>query len=137
MTHRRCRPCSLLLSALLLLVPAAPAVACDVDADCGAGGTCIKREKRARGVCYGGSRAGAPETPPAPAIIPGGPAATVPKPVSGVRRERATQMLGDPDQLLKDNLGGATGSGVCMVNQDCPEGLECVIAGFEGRCVKL
>lgn len=29
--------------------------ACDVDDDCGAGGLCIKREKRARGVCYGGS----------------------------------------------------------------------------------
>ncbi len=29
-------------------------LACDRDSDCGAGGTCIKREKRGRGVCYGG-----------------------------------------------------------------------------------
>ena len=39
---------------LLLMFDTNIASACDTDAECGEGGTCIKREKRARGVCYGG-----------------------------------------------------------------------------------
>lgn len=42
---------------LLSFVYAGDVPACEIDSDCGVGGTCIKREKRARGVCYGGREA--------------------------------------------------------------------------------
>ena len=119
----------LILQTLGLIVTLAcpAAFACEVDADCPGGGTCIKREKRASGVCYGRSN----ELPQAPA------AAVVPRPVEGVRRERATEFLGDPEQNIKDHFPGKEVGAACMVDQDCPAGLLCVIAGFEGRCVNL
>lgn len=123
-----------LLAFTLLLGNSALVLACDVDADCGAGGSCIKREKRARGVCYGRSDSA---VEPSRKQAPSGNTAVQPRPVTGEHRERAKQWLGDPDQLIKENLPGTTSGAVCMVNQDCPAGLECVIAGFEGRCVKL
>jgi hypothetical protein len=93
---------------LILALTGGPAHACDVDADCGAGGTCIKREKRARGVCYGGNPGASPETatPPAGAIDP----------------------LSDPTVRPAD---------ACMVTEECPAGMECVITGIWGRCTVL
>lgn len=124
---------TLLLMLLLCLSPVMVR-ACDTDADCGAGGTCIKREKRASGVCYGGSRA----APAAEAPDGADTTADVPlQPVTGQRRENAKAWLGDPDALLKENLPGKEVGGTCMVTQDCPAGFDCVIAGFEGHCVKL
>ncbi len=123
---------------LALLTVSMMGWACDGDADCGAGGTCIKREKRASGVCYGGSRSA-----PAAAEAPLDEATSeetidVPiKPVTGERRENAKAWLGDPDQMIKDNLPGKEVGGTCMVTQDCPAGFDCVVAGFEGHCVKL
>ncbi|MGE0484608.1 MAG: hypothetical protein AB7Q81_10750 [Gammaproteobacteria bacterium] len=117
------------VTALLLCAPLAQA--CDSDADCGPGGTCIKREKRASGVCYG--RAG--DAPSDPAAAVGG--AVAPRPVTGERRERAKAWLGDPDALIEQQLPGHEQAGTCMVTQDCPAGFECVLAGFEGRCIKL
>lgn len=114
---------------LIVTLACPTAFACEVDADCPSGGTCIKREKRAGGVCYGRSN----ELPQAPAAA----APLVPRPVEGVRRERATEFLGDPEQNIKDYFPGKEVGAACMVNQDCPAGLQCVIAGFEGRCVNL
>jgi len=117
---------------LLLVLPLA-STACESDADCGTGGTCIKREKRASGVCYGGSR-GAPAAVE-PSAAPEAEVAT--QPVTGQRRENAKAWLGDPDQMIKENLPGKEVGGTCMVTQDCAAGFECVVAGFEGHCVKL
>ncbi|CAN0286469.1 unnamed protein product [Phaeothamnion confervicola] len=124
-------------TALALLTTSAAAWACATDADCGAGGTCIKREKRASGVCYGGTRAApAGETPMDEAR--GEEIIDVPlKPVSGERRENAKAWLGDPDQMIRDHLPGKEVGGTCMVTQDCSTGFDCVVAGFEGHCVKL
>ena len=122
-----------LLSIVLLALPM-PGAACDNDADCGVAGICIKREKRARGVCYGGAPRGAVSDDPAPAQPP---VDTPSKAVTGERRERAKQWLGDPEQMIKDNLPGKEVGSICMVTQDCPTGFDCVIAGFEGHCVKL
>lgn len=119
---------------LLALLPAL-CPACDTDADCGAGGTCIKREKRASGVCYGGARA-APGAAEDQASTPDEPDVVL-HPVTGQRRENAKAWLGDPDQMIKDNLPGKEVGGACMVTSDCPAGFDCVIAGFEGHCVKL
>ena len=116
--------------AMLLLAMAMPGLACDRDADCAAGGTCIKREKRAGGVCYGAAANSMATPAPTREEAP-------PKAVSGERRERAKAWLGDPEQMLNENLPGQAVGGVCMVSQDCPRGLECVIAGFEGHCMKL
>ena len=124
----------LTLFAIVLLALTVPSAACDNDADCGVAGTCIKREKRARGVCYGGAPRGAASDEPAPAQPP---VDTPSKAVTGERRERAKQWLGDPEQMIKDNLPGKEVGSVCMVTQDCPAGFDCVIAGFEGHCVKL
>lgn len=118
---------------LTLLLFNAAVWACTTDADCGAGGTCIKREKRAGGVCYGGARAAAPAAAAASDAMVDVPI----KPVTGERRENAKAWLGDPDQMLKEHLPGKEVGGTCMVTQDCPSGFDCVIAGFEGHCVKL
>lgn len=95
--------------ALLALALASGGVnACDVDADCGAGGTCIKREKRARGVCYGGNpdEPGHATTPPVNVIDP----------------------LSMPTNRPAD---------ACIVTEECPAGMECVITGIWGRCTVL
>lgn len=118
---------ALACGAALLGGPAA--VACDTDAECGPGGTCIKREKRARGVCYGGARLDAPAAAEK--------ALDKPKAVDGDLRERAKAWLGDPDQLRGEHLPGRETGEVCIVTQDCPDGFECVVAGFEGRCVRF
>ncbi len=120
----------ILLVALLGLCP--PVLACDTDAECGVGGTCIKREKRARGVCYGGSRkAVEPEAPQfsAPPSYGGG--------YSGDQRQQLMEFMGDPDQLIREQLPGREIGGKCTINNDCPAGFDCVHAHFEGRCVKL
>ncbi|MGR9089045.1 MAG: hypothetical protein ACU85U_00530 [Gammaproteobacteria bacterium] len=82
--------------------------ACDVDADCGAGGTCIKREKRARGVCYGGN--------------------------FNETRETATPPVNMIDPLSMPTNRPAD---ACMVTEECPAGMECVITGIWGRCTVL
>ena len=120
-------PLSLLFSSLFIAWPTA--FACDTDADCGPGATCIKREKRAGGVCYGRRIEVQPPAADAASSARGS--------TGGDVRQRATNLLGDPDELIKENLPGKEVGAVCIVTQDCPAGTECVIAGFEGRCVKL
>ncbi len=124
----------LVMSALAVLGISMDSGACETDADCRVGGICIKREKRAHGVCYGGAPRDATSKDETPSL----PEHEVPnKPVTGERREHAKEWLGDPEQMLKDNLPGKAIGGTCMVSQDCPAGQDCVIAGFEGHCVKL
>lgn len=68
-THKAINP--LLVAVILGLIQmtfAGQAFACDTDAECGTGGTCIKREKRARGVCYGGNLGAADDTQPTPQL---------------------------------------------------------------------
>ena len=93
---------------LALALVAGGVYACDVDADCGAGGTCIKREKRARGVCYGGDLNATEEaaTPPVNVV--------------------------DPLSMPMNRPADA-----CMVTEECPAGMECVITGIWGRCTVL
>ena len=120
--------------------------ACDSDADCGPGGTCIKREKRARGVCYGRAddAATAPDQAGPSVIYPpdaglprsGDAASALPAPVTGERREHATGWMGDPEQRIRDAVPNAELGGVCIVSSDCADGWECIVAGFEGRCVR-
>ncbi len=84
-------------------------MACDVDSDCGPGGTCIKREKRARGVCYGGDLSGeatSPE-PPAPEFF-------------------------DPMSTPTERPADA-----CFVTEECPAGMVCVKIGVWGSCKAL
>ena len=63
-------------------------------------------------------------------------APSAPPRVSGERRARAQAWLGDPETLIEEHLPGAETAGVCMVSSDCAAGFECVVAGFEGHCVK-
>lgn len=88
--------------------------ACDSDADCGQGGTCIKREKRARGVCYGGNFDSASEQDAVPATPP------------------PTPGYFDPSQFSTERPENA-----CFVTEECPAGMECVIAGVWGTCTVL
>ena len=120
---------TLVLLVLSLLAASPSSVACDTDADCDVGGTCIKREKRARGVCYGETRdAAEPKLRPAPSY--GGH-------TPDEQREMMIEFMGDPDQLLEQHLPGREIGEKCLVNQDCPASFDCVYAGFEGRCVKF
>ena len=125
MSNRRLRA---IVAVVFLHVPLV-AMACEVDTDCGASGTCIKREKRAHGVCYGGSRPTLPAASDESEVAP--------RAVTGERRERAKYWLGDPDAMLHEALPGQEVGATCMVTQDCPGGFECVVAGFEGHCMKM
>lgn len=116
---------AIILSALLVT---GPVFACDSDSECGVGGTCIKRERRARGVCYGGDLSKS-ETPAAPTAIaepefatpgPGG----APMPGMGLFGP-----LANPSERPAN---------ACIVTQECPAGMDCVITGpGGGTCIAL
>lgn len=103
--------------------------ACDVDADCGAGGTCIKREKRARGVCFGGRQAeavGEQETSPKPTTVPipqASPPSSDDAPIYG----EEGYVEAAPQQRLIDRLETASETpNACMTSTDCAGGQDCV-----------
>ena len=118
-------------------------LACDRDSDCGAGGTCIKREKRGRGVCYGGdySRSDKPDAP-----APG-------RHDTSHFDNTDTQASSNGDMPHYDHPDGIVPQhgmfnslinpgerpeGACIVTQECPAGMECVIASpGGGRCMAL
>jgi hypothetical protein len=118
-------------------------LACDRDSDCGAGGTCIKREKRGRGVCYGGdySRSDKPD------------ARALGRDDTSRFDNTDTQASGNGDMPHYDHPDGIVPQhgmfnslinpgerpeGTCIVSQECPAGMECVIAGPRGgRCMAL
>ena len=108
--------------------------ACDSDADCGVGGTCIKREKRGRGVCYGG-RGSLPETSElkqrpdpnnesatptndGPALSPSGDA-----PIFG--EEGYVEPTASPKIIDRLDISGGD-QGACITSTDCAGGLECI-----------
>ena len=86
--------------------------ACEMDGDCGPGGLCIKREKRARGVCYGGD-------------------------VS--KKDVSKKDDVPPSNQSYERIEEAVKASEydCTVTEDCPDGMECVIAGFHYACMKL
>ena len=114
---------------------APPTFACDSDAECGPGGTCIKREKRARGVCYGG-RAAAPAATPEPGPNPS--ADNVPS--NSVAAPQVLSPSGDApifgeegyveppaSSSVIDRLGLPERTvGACITSTDCAGGLECI-----------
>ena len=110
-----------------LLVPG-PARACDNDNECGVGGTCIKRERRASGVCYGGDLSksevpAAPTTGSEPEFSAPGPDGA---PIPG---------MGLFDPLVNPSERPAN---ACVVTQECPAGMDCVIMGPGwGTCTAL
>lgn len=110
---------------LTLCCLSGPSLACEEDADCGPGATCIKREKRASGVCYGGTGRAAKAAP-----------ALQPDPMPTVS-PKAYEILGDPEQIIRQQMPGKAIGGACIVTGDCPAGQECVSTGLEGRCVTL
>jgi hypothetical protein len=107
---------SLLL--LVLILPVTNAIACEQDEDCGVG-VCIKREKRAQGICYG--------------LEPN----QKQKNKLKSPREKAIGLMGDPNKMLKEHFPGKKIGKICIVSTDCDDGQDCVHAGFEGRCMEL
>jgi hypothetical protein len=81
-----------------------PVTACDVDRDCGSGGTCIKQEKRARGVCFDRNLSAAPTTTETPIEF-------------------------DPFSPPYQKPAEAG-----MVPRECAAGMKCVIASIWGKC---
>ena len=98
--------------------------ACMTDGDCRLGETCFKREKRGSGICYSSMNNRSEESVDT-------------RPITGEIRERAIKWLGDPTQIIEENLPTKEIGGTCIVSTDCPSGFQCVLAGFEGRCVKF
>ena len=76
---------SIAIVAIGLIVTCPDVSACDADSDCGVGGICIKREKRARGVCY----------------------------KDKAKRQQLMEFMGDPEQLIKEQLPGRKIRGNC------------------------
>tara|TARA_Y100001970_G_C14163651_1_gene820004 strand:- start:48 stop:464 length:417 start_codon:yes stop_codon:yes gene_type:complete len=98
--------------------------ACVTDGDCRFGETCFKREKRASGICYSSIKNRSEEPVDR-------------KPITGEIRDRAIKWLGDPEQIIEENLPNKKIGSTCIVSTDCPSGFQCVLAGFEGRCVEF
>ncbi len=136
---------SLLIIACVLAALFAPVelLACEIDSDCGAGGTCIKREKRGRGVCYGGdySRSDKPDAQ-APARNDTSRFDNAGAQTSG---REDLPAYDHPDGLIPQQgmfnplvNPGERPKGACIVTQECPAGMDCVIAGpGGGRCMAL
>ena len=99
-------------------------LACMDDGDCRLGETCFKREKRASGICYSSIKNRSEEP-------------VERKPITGEIRDRAIKWLGDPAQIIEENLPNKEIGGTCIVSTDCPSGFQCVLAGFEGKCVEF
>jgi hypothetical protein len=137
------RPLLIMTCVLASLLAPVQLFACDIDSDCGAGGTCIKREKRGRGVCYGGdySRSDNPDTQT--------PERSDPSRFDNANPQASehgdTPTFGHPDGLVPQHgmfnsliNPGERSDGACIVTQECPAGMECVIAGpGGGRCMAL
>ena len=113
---------SLLSLVLLTLSFSVASSACMTDKDCRSGETCFKREKRASGICYSSLKNNPNES-------------SETKPISGEIRSRAIEWLGDPMQIIEENLPNKGVGSTCIVSSDCPAESQCVLAGFEGRCV--
>ena len=110
-------------------------LACDIDSDCGAGGTCIKREKRARGVCYGGLDNTHTDTTPRKEnrdLQTAQPQAISPpakKPDDGdapiFGEEGYSEPSTNPRIIDRLDLPERT-SGACITSTDCAGGQECI-----------
>ena len=96
------------LLVLTLILPVTNAIACDQDEDCGVG-VCIKREKRAQGICYGlepkQKQKNTLESP----------------------REKAIGLMGDPNKMLEEHFPGKKIGKICIVSTDCNKGQDCII----------
>ena len=141
-----------LIFVLLMLCAAGDAVGCDSDLDCGPGGTCIKREKRARGVCYGGASRTAPQPAAAKQSVQS-PTQQVISPPGGLSLDDSLDapVYGEDPSVtpppaerklvpLEDDGGfapAADAAGMdpgprtkrsdgCISSNDCPAGLECI-----------
>lgn len=112
----------------------ASALACDSDAECGPGGTCIKREKRARGVCYGGRGNAQTDATPADqtpernralpqAMAPESNSQSGDAPIFG--EEGYVEPSASPGIIDRLELPERT-SGACITSTDCAGGQECV-----------
>ena len=124
----------LLATGICVLLSINPVLfACDSDAECGPGGTCIKREKRARGVCYGGvgnpTAAEKSQVSPGKAVISSPVEQPMNPPLNGdapVFGEEGYVEPSAPPRLI-DRLDVPTRtSGSCISNTDCTGGQECV-----------
>jgi len=118
-----------LATTLSVLLVSDPSIACDNDNECG-GGVCIKRERRAHGVCYGGNLAKtvarARATTPQPGLV---------EPISGHGINAPIPGVGLFNPLANPAKRPAN---ACVVTQDCRGGMDCVITGSGwGTCVNL
>jgi|TARA_B110000459_G_C16432717_1_gene412554 hypothetical protein len=93
---------------------------CEIDRDCGVG-VCIKREKRASGVCYGLEVPVKKEKSDKKSETP---------------RDQAISLMGDPHIILRKYFPGKAIGKKCVVQSDCNDGTECVHAAFEGYCIE-
>ncbi len=106
------------LTFLLATLPVTGLLSCDTDRDCGVG-ICIKREKRASGICYGLELS------------------EEKKEKKKSARSEAIELMGDPNRILKEHFPDKKIGKICIVNGDCAKDQECVHAGFEGHCIAL
>ncbi|MGR8947013.1 MAG: hypothetical protein ACU84Q_03140 [Gammaproteobacteria bacterium] len=121
------------LAALGALIVSPLSYACDTDAECGPGGICIKREKRARGVCYGGGQSEPSETAPGttdsnpvistPPVNPASPSPSGDAPVFG--EEGYVEPSAPPRMIDQLDLPERS-SGACITSTDCAGGQECI-----------
>lgn len=121
---------------LFLLFSAGQVFACDTDAECGAGGTCIKREKRGRGVCYGGNLGADPQAATTPPNVTSSPSANPGQlqvdnkqstnsdaPIYG--EEGYVEPNAKPRMIDRLDIQEPTNN-ACVTSTDCSGGQQCV-----------
>ena len=120
-------PFSSTLLILLFLFQYQHLHACMIDDDCRQSEQCFKREKNAYGICIrlADTKDNKRNSGKQPKILE----------IEG--KQQAIDFFGTPEENLRSiSPDGKIGRN-CHSTEDCDPTEECVIAGFEGRCLQL
>ena len=113
--------------ALLLILQCQYLFACMLNSDCKQNEQCFKREKNAYGVCvkFIKNKNTYKEDYERPTI----------QEIEG--KQEIIDFFGTPEENLRSISPEGKIGRKCHSTEDCNKTEECVIAGFEGRCLKL
>ena len=113
--------------ALLLLLQFQYVLACMSNDDCKQNEMCLKREKNAYGVCIKSSEK----------INNHRDRSEQPKILGLEGKQQIIDFFGTPEENLRSISPNGKIGRKCHSTDDCDSTEECVIAGFEGRCLQL
>ena len=102
-------------------------LACMLNADCKQDEQCFKREKNAYGICvkFAEKKSDRKDGSEKPKILE----------IEG--KQKVIDFFGTPEENLRSISPNGKIGHKCHSTEDCDGTEECIIAGFEGRCLQL